>query len=96
MRLQPLFDRIILRRLANETTTSGGVVIPANTKDEAVTAEVVAVGLGKILDNGDCRVPEVSLGDHVLLESDECIEFELDGSPLLAAREEDVICIIKN
>lgn len=95
MRLQPLFDRVILRRVADESAARDGISVSGGGKEQPMLAVVVALGLGKVLDTGEYFMPTVSLGDHVLLESDEGIEFEIDGERLVAAKEKSIICIVK-
>jgi chaperonin GroES len=95
MRLQPLFDRVILRHVADDSAARAGILVSAEGELQPVLAVVVALGLGKVLDNGEYFMPTVSLGDHILLEPGEGIEFEIDGERLVAAKEKDIICIVK-
>ena len=67
MSIRPLHDRVLVRRMEDETTTAGGIVIPDNAKEKPSRGEVLAVGNGKHLDNGDVRALDVKVGDKVII-----------------------------
>lgn len=95
MNIRPLHDRVVVRRLDEETTTPGGIVIPDNAKEKPSRGEVVAVGQGKPLDNGEARALAVSAGDRVLFGKYAGTEVKVNGEELLVMREEDIIGIIE-
>jgi chaperonin GroES len=95
MSIRPLHDRVVVRRLEDETTTAGGIVIPDNAKEKPSRGEVIAVGNGKPLDNGDVRALAVKAGDKVLFGKFAGTEVKVDGEELLVMREDDIMAIIE-
>jgi chaperonin GroES len=95
MSIRPLHDRVLVRRLEDETTTAGGIVIPDNAKEKPSRGEVSAVGNGKHLDNGDIRSLDVKVGDKVLFGKYAGNEVKVDGEELLVMREDDIMGIIE-
>ncbi len=95
MSIRPLHDRVIVRRLEDETTTAGGIVIPDNAKEKPSRGEVIAVGNGKPLDNGDVRALAVKAGDKVLFGKFAGTEVKVDGEELLVMREDDIMAIVE-
>jgi len=95
MSIRPLHDRVLVRRLEDETTTAGGIVIPDNAKEKPIRGEVLAVGNGKILDNGEVRALDVKVGDKVLFGKYAGTEVKVDGEELLVMREDDIMGIIE-
>ncbi len=96
MAIQPLGDRIVVKALEAEETTKGGIVIPDTAKEKPQQAKVIAVGKGKILDNGNVQAPEVKVGDKVLYGKYSGTEITTkEGDELLILREEDILAIIK-
>ncbi|MGX5175395.1 co-chaperone GroES [Aliikangiella sp. IMCC44653] len=95
MSIRPLHDRVLVRRLEDETTTAGGIVIPDNAKEKPSRGEVLAVGNGKHLDNGDIRSLDVKVGDKVLFGKYAGNEVKVDGEELLVMREDDIMGIIE-
>jgi len=95
MSIRPLHDRVLVRRLEDETTTAGGIVIPDNAKEKPSRGEVLAVGNGKILDNGEVRALDVKVGDKVLFGKYAGTEVKVDGEELLVMREDDIMGIIE-
>jgi chaperonin GroES len=95
MNIRPLHDRVIVRRLEEETTSPGGIVIPDNAKEKPSRGEIIAVGLGKQLDNGDVRALAVKAGDKVLFGKYAGTEVKVDGEEILVMREEDIIGVIE-
>jgi len=95
MKMRPLHDRVIVRRLEEETKSAGGIVIPDTAKEKPMRGTVVAVGQGRILDNGDVRALEVKTGDTVLFGKYSGTEVKVDGETLLVMREEDIMAILQ-
>jgi len=94
--IKPLHDRIVIRRLEEERMTPSGIVIPDNATEKPIQGTVVAIGPGKILDNGDVRPLSVKQGDTVLFGKYAGTEVKLGGQDYVVMREEDVIGIIQN
>jgi chaperonin GroES len=94
MAIRPLHDRVLVRRLEDETTTPGGIVIPDSAKEKPVQGEVIAAGNGKILDNGEVRALDVKVGDKVLFGKYAGTEVKVDGEELLVMREDDIVGVI--
>ena len=95
MKIRPLHDRIIIKRLEAETKSAGGIVIPDSATEKPIKGEVLAVGNGKILENGDKRALDVKVGDKVLFGKYSGTEVKVDGQELLVMREEDVMAVIE-
>lgn len=94
MNIRPLHDRIIVKRVEEETTSAGGIVLPGSAAEKPSEGEVLAVGSGKQLDNGDVRALEVKVGDKVLFGKYSGNEVKIDGEELIVMREEDVMGIL--
>ena len=95
MKLRPLHDRVIIKRLEAETKSAGGIVIPDTATEKPIKGEVVAVGAGKILENGNVRALAVKAGDKILFGKYSGTEVKVDGEELLVMREEDLVAIIE-
>lgn len=95
MKLRPLHDRVIIKRLEAETKSAGGIVIPDNATEKPIKGEVVAVGAGKILEDGKVRPLAVKAGDKVMFGKYSGTEVKVDGEELLVMREEDLVAIIE-
>ena len=96
MDIKPLGDRIVVKPLEAETKTKGGIVLPDTAKEKPQEGKVVAVGKGKILDNGTTQAPEVKVGDKVLYGKYSGNEITTkEGEELLIMREEDILAIVK-
>ena len=96
MNIQPLGDRIVVKPLEAESKTKGGIVLPDTAKEKPQEAKVVAVGKGKVLENGTLQPPEVKVGDKVLYGKYSGSEITTkEGEELLILREEDILAIIK-
>ena len=95
MKLRPLQDRVIIKRLEAETKSAGGIVIPDSATEKPIKGEVVAVGAGKILEDGKVRALAVKAGDKVLFGKYSGTEVKVDGEELLVMREEDLVAIIE-
>ena len=94
MAIRPLHDRVLVRRIEDETTTPGGIVIPDSAKEKPAQGEIVAAGNGKILDNGDVRKLDVKVGDKVLFGKYAGTEVKVDNEELLVMREDDIVGVI--
>ncbi|MDT8385496.1 MAG: co-chaperone GroES [Gammaproteobacteria bacterium] len=95
MNIRPLHDRVVVRRMEEERTSAGGIVIPDSATEKPAQGEVVAVGNGKILDNGDLRPLDVKVGDKVLFGKYGGTEVKVDGEELLVMREDDITAVIE-
>jgi len=95
MKIRPLHDRVIVKRLEEERVSAGGIVIPDSAAEKPVQGKVVAVGKGKILEDGNVRPLDVKVGDKVLFGKYGGTEVKVDGDELLVMREEDVMAIIE-
>lgn len=95
MKLRPLHDRIVVKRMEEERTSPGGIVIPDNATEKPMRGEVLAVGNGKILDSGDTRPVDVKVGDKILFGKYSGTEVKLDGDELVVMREDDVMAVIE-
>lgn len=93
MKLRPLQDRLVVKRLESESTTKGGIIIPDTAKEKPVEGEVVAVGNGKVLKSGKLRTPEVKVGDRVMFGKYSGTEVKLDDVEHIILREEDVLAV---
>ena len=94
MKLRPLHDRVIIKRLDNERKTSSGIVIPESAAEKPDQGEVLAVGNGKILEDGNVRPIGVKVGDKVLFGKYSGQTVKVDGQELLVMREEDIMAVL--
>ncbi len=94
MKIRPLHDRVIVKRVEEETTTAGGIVLPGSAAEKPSEGEVLAVGNGKLLDNGEVRALEVKVGDKVLFGKYSGTEVKVDGEEVIVMREEDIMGIL--
>ena len=95
MKLRPLHDRVIVKRMEEERMSAGGIVIPDSATEKPVRGEVLAVGNGKILDNGEKRPLDISVGDTVLFGKYSGTEVKVEGEEILVMREEDIMAVIE-
>jgi chaperonin GroES len=95
MAIRPLHDRILVKRVKEEETTKGGIIIPDTAKEKPIEAKVVAVGTGRILDSGELRALAVKKGDLVLFGKYGGTEVKIDGEDHLILREDDILGIIE-
>ena len=95
MKLRPLHDRVIIKRLEDETKSAGGIVIPDTAAEKPIKGEVIAAGTGKILEDGKVRPIAVKVGDNVLFGKYSGTEIKIDGEELLVMREEDIVAVIE-
>lgn len=94
MKIRPLHDRILVKRLEGEEKTVGGIIIPDNAKEKPMEGKVIAVGNGKLLDDGTVRKLEVKAGDRILFSKYAGSEVKMDGAEHLILREDDILGII--
>ena len=96
MELKPLGDRVIVRPLEADEKTKGGIVLPDTAKEKPQEGKVVAVGKGKVLDNGSVHAPDVKAGDRILYGKYSGTEITTkEGEELLIMREEDILAVVK-
>ena len=95
LKIRPLHDRIIVKRLAEEQKTKGGIIIPDSAKEKPQEAEVLAVGNGKVIEGGKVMPLEVKVGDRVLFSKYSGTEIKIDGSEYLIIKEDDVQAILE-
>ncbi len=96
MKIRPLHDRVIVRRLEEERKSAGGIVIPDTAKEKPIQGEIVAVGKGKLLENGEVRPLDVKAGDKVLFGKYSGTEVKVGNEELLVMREEDIMGVIES
>jgi chaperonin GroES len=96
MNIRPLSDRVLVKRIEKDSVSKGGIIIPDSAKEKPMEATVVAVGNGKVLENGDVRSLAVSVGDQVLFSKYAGTEVKIDGEEHLILREDDIIGIVEN
>jgi chaperonin GroES len=96
MKIRPLHDRVIVKRLEEERTSPGGIVIPDTATEKPIQGKVIAVGKGKILEDGHVRPLDVKVGDKILFGKYSGTEVKVDGEEYLVMREEDVMAIIES
>lgn len=94
MKFRPLHDRVLLRRIEQESKTAGGIIIPDTAKEKPMEGEIVAVGTGHVNDNGDVRPLAVKEGDRVIFSQWAGTEVQLDGEELMVMKESDLIGVI--
>ena len=93
MKIRPLQDRILVKRVDEEETTSGGIIIPDSAKEKPQAGQVVAVGPGKTLDSGEVAVPGVNAGDRILFSKYAGTDVNVDGDEHIIIREDDVLAV---
>jgi chaperonin GroES len=95
MKIRPLHDRVIVKSLEEDRTSPGGIVIPDTAAEKPVQGKIVAVGKGKILEDGSVRALDVKVGDKILFGKYSGTEVKLEGEELVVMREEDVMAVIE-
>ncbi|MEA3278325.1 MAG: co-chaperone GroES [Pseudomonadota bacterium] len=95
MKIRPLHDRVVVRRMEEERTSAGGIVIPDSATEKPVQGEVIAVGHGKVLDSGETRPLDLKVGDRVLFGKYSGTEVKLEGEDYLIMREEDIMGVVE-
>lgn len=94
MKIRPLHDRVIIKRVEEETTTAAGIVLPGSAAEKPSQGEVLAVGTGKQLDNGELRALDVKVGDKVLFGKYSGTEVKVDGEDVIVMREDDIMAVL--
>lgn len=94
MKLRPLHDRVVIKRVEEETTTSGGIVLPGSATEKPSRGKVIAIGNGKHLDNGTVRPLDIKVGDEILFGKYSGSEVKLDGEELIIMREDEIMAVI--
>lgn len=95
MKLKPLNDRVVVRRVEEEEKTAGGIIIPDTAKEKPVQGEVISVGNGKLMEDGSRRPLDVKAGDRVLFSKYAGTDIKVEGEELLIMREDDILAIIE-
>lgn len=95
MKIRPLHDRVVIKRLEEEKRTPGGIVIPDSAAEKPQKGEVLAVGNGKLLDSGEVRALDVKVGDKVLFGKFAGTEVKLDDGEVLVMREDDIMAVLE-
>ncbi len=95
MKIRPLHDRVIIKRLEEEKTSPGGIVIPDSAAEKPSQGEVIAVGNGKLMDNGEVRALDLKKGDRVLFGKYSGTEVKIDGDEYLVMKEDDIMGVIE-
>ena len=95
MKIRPLHDRVVIRRTEEERTSPGGIVIPDAAAEKPIKGEVIAVGNGKLLDNGEVRPLDLKTGDNVLFGKYSGTEIKVEGEEVVVMREDDVMAVIE-
>lgn len=95
MSIRPLHDRVVVKRMEEERTSAGGIVIPDSATEKPDKGEVIAVGKGKIMENGDVRPMDLAVGDKILFGKYAGSAIKMDGEELLVMREDDVMAVIE-
>ena len=95
MNIRPLQDRVVVRRMEQENTSTGGIVLPDSAAEKPVQGEILAVGNGKVLSSGESRPLDVKVGDTVLFGKYSGTEVKIDGEDLLMMREEDIMGVLE-
>ena len=95
MKIRPLHDRVVVRRLEEETTSAGGIVLPDSATEKPSQGEVIAVGPGKALDSGEIRKPDVKKGDKILFGQYGGSTVKIDGDELLILQESEIFGVLE-
>ena len=95
MKIRPLHDRVIIKRTEEERTSPGGIVIPDSATEKPIKGKVVAVGKGRILEDGTVRALDLKAGDKVLFGKYSGTEVKVDGEELLVMKEDDIMAVIE-
>jgi chaperonin GroES len=94
VKIRPLQDRVIVKRVKEEEKTKGGIVIPDTAKEKPIEGEVLAVGPGKVMEDGSQRAPDVKVGDRVLFGKYSGTEVKVDGDDHVVLREDDILGVV--
>ena len=95
MNLRPLHDRVVVKRMEEERTSAGGIVIPDSATEKPSRGEILAVGNGKVMDNGESRPLDVKVGDAVLFGQYSGSTVKMDGEEYLVMREDDIMAVVE-
>ena len=95
MKIRPLQDRVIVKRLEEERTSAGGIIIPDRATEKPIQGKVVAVGKGKILEDGSVRALDLKVGDKILFGKYGGTEVKVDGDEFLMMREDDILAVVE-
>ena len=95
MNIRPLHDRVIVKRMEEERTSPGGIVLPDGATEKPIKGEVIAVGNGRVLDSGEMRALDVKAGDQVIFGKYSGTEIKVDGEELLVMKEDDIVAIFE-
>jgi chaperonin GroES len=95
MKIRPLHDRVVVRRLEEETTTAGGIVLPDSAAEKPSQGEILAVGSGKVLDSGEVRAPDVKVGDKIIFGQYGGSTVKIDGEELLILSESEIFGVLE-
>ena len=95
MNIRPLHDRVVVRRLEEETTTAGGIVLPDSATEKPSQGEILAIGTGKLLDNGDVRALDVKVGDKIIFGQYGGSTVKIDGEELLILTESEIFGVLE-
>lgn len=94
-KIRPLNDGVLVKRMESETKSSGGIVIPDSAQEKPIMGKVIAVGTGKILNNGQTRKPDVAVGDQILFGKYSGTDVKIEGEEYLMMKEEDIMAILE-
>jgi len=94
MKIRPLHDRVVVKRMEEERTSAGGIVIPDSATEKPAEGEVLAVGKGKVNDSGEVLAMDVKVGDKILFGKYSGTEIKIDGNDVLIMREEDILGVL--
>ena len=95
MKIRPLHDRVLIKRLEEEEKRKGGIIIPDTAKEKPMQGKIIAVGKGKTLENGEVLPPDVKQGDKVLFGKYTGTEVKIDGEEHLLMREDDILAVVQ-
>ena len=95
MNIRPLHDRVVVKRMEEERTSAGGIVIPDSATEKPSRGEILSIGKGKVAENGDVRPLDVKVGDTVLFGKYSGTEIKIDGEEVLVMREDDIMGVFE-
>jgi chaperonin GroES len=96
MKVKPLYDRVLVKRLEQESKTKGGIIIPDSAKEKPLEGRVVAVGTGRVLKSGEVRPLSISEGDRVLFGKYAGTEIKIDGEEVIIMKEDDLFAVLED
>jgi chaperonin GroES len=94
MKVRPLHDRLLVRRIEEKETARGGIIIPDTAREKPMEGKVLAVGSGRVLENGTTLAPDVKVGDRILFGKYSGTEIKIDGEEVVVVREDEVLAIM--